>query len=437
MAYIQGCLPGAKGEQVLHSRRKGYRWPVVGAAVLVIAGGVLAIAVNGNHGARPTTQAAAPGPAAPSKSGSSPTVPASQLASAVAFSPTSAAADVPLDSPVSVQTTLGTLRSVVVQPASSQAPAGTALVGAVATGGQRWSSSGPLAPATTYTVDGMVGSGQTQVPFHSTFTTLKPAATITAVLLPNDGTTVGVGQPVVVKFSRSVASAEQATVLAHITISETSPVPGGWHWFSSRELHFRPQAFWPSGEQVTVATNLAGWDAGAGMWGSGTDTVRFTIGDSHVAVANLATEDMTVSDNGVVVATYPISGGSSQYPTQNGIHIAMDKESVVHMVSSTVGIPTASPNGYDEYVYNDVHISDSGEYVHAAPWSVGSQGRRNVSHGCVNLSTASSKAFYDLSQVGDVIEVVGGSRPPLAGDHGVMDWSTDWSQYTPGTITPA
>ncbi len=51
----------------------------------------------------------------------------------------------------------------------------------------------------------------------------------------------------------------------------------------------------------------------------------------------------------------------------DGIHIVLDKEPVVHMVSSTVGIPVNSPNGYDEYVYNDVHISDSGEYVHAAP----------------------------------------------------------------------
>jgi lipoprotein-anchoring transpeptidase ErfK/SrfK len=165
--------------------------------------------------------------------------------------------------------------------------------------------------------------------------------------------------------------------------------------------------------------------------------VHFAIGVSHVAVANLSTEQMTVSQNGAVVATYPISAGSTQYPTMNGIHIAMDKESVVHMVSSTVGIPVNSANGYDEMVYNDVHISDSGEYVHDAPWSVGSQGRHNVSHGCINLSPTDSKAFFDLSQVGDVIEVVGGPRPPVAGDHGVMDWSTDWSQYTPGTVTPA
>lgn len=79
----------------------------------------------------------------------------------------------------------------------------------------------------------------------------------------------------------------------------------------------------------------------------------------------------------------------------------------------------------------------SGEYVHDAPWSERSQGRSNVSHGCINLGPNDSKAFYDFSQDGDVIDVVGGTRPPVAGDHGVMDWTLDWSQWTPGVVTAA
>jgi hypothetical protein len=78
-----------------------------------------------------------------------------------------------------------------------------------------------------------------------------------------------------------------------------------------------------------------------------------------------------------------------------------------------------------------VHISDSGEYVHAAPWSVTSQGRANVSHGCINLSPANATAFFDFSRVGDIVVVTGSSRPAAVGDHGVMDWGTPWSQYTP------
>jgi len=103
----------------------------------------------------------------------------------------------------------------------------------------------------------------------------------------------------------------------------------------------------------------------------------------------------------------------------------------VHMVSSTNGVPVNSPDGYDELVYDDVHISDSGEYVHAAPWSVSSQGHSNVSHGCINLSPDNAAAFMGFSRVGDVVQVIGGPRPPALGDHGVMDWDTPWSQWIP------
>jgi hypothetical protein len=62
---------------------------------------------------------------------------------------------------------------------------------------------------------------------------------------------------------------------------------------------------------------------------------------------------------------------------------------------------------------------------------VSHQGSANVSHGCINLSPADAQAFFDFSRVGDIVIVTGGPRPPAFGDHGVMDWSTNWSEYTP------
>jgi lipoprotein-anchoring transpeptidase ErfK/SrfK len=222
-----------------------------------------------------------------------------------------------------------------------------------------------------------------------------------------------------------------------MSVSMSKPVAGGWHWFSADELHFRPATFWPAGDRITVTGDLDGWNAANGRWGSGQISDSFNVGSARVSVANLSTDEMTVTENGATVATYPISGGRAQYPTMNGTHIVLDRESVVRMDSATVGIPVNSPNGYDELVYDDVHISDSGEYVHAAPWSVGSQGVTNVSHGCINVSPANAQAFFDFSRIGDVVEVVGGPRPPVAGDHGVMDWSTAWSQWTPAAVHAA
>jgi lipoprotein-anchoring transpeptidase ErfK/SrfK len=354
-----------------------------------------------------------------------------QLAAAVTISPASGTTGVALNAPVTVSTAAGSLRSVQVVDAT-----GAALRGVLSPSGVRWSSSTPLQPTATYRVSATVarpdGIAAERV---AVFSTLTPTYQIGANAFPSDGMTVGVGQPIVINFDHDVrTSAGQAAALSHFTVSMSKPVPGGWHWFSLDELHFRPATFWPVGERVTVKANLDGWNAGLGRWGHGQIDDTFSIGNARVSIANLATDQMKVTLNGQTVATYPISGGRQQYPTMNGTHIVLDRESVVHMVSSTVGIPVKSPNGYDEYVYDDVHISDSGEYVHAAPWSVGSQGVTNVSHGCINMSPTNALAFFNFSRVGDVVEVIGGPRPPAYEDHGVMDWTTPGSQWTPAAV---
>ena len=352
------------------------------------------------------------------------------LADSVTFDPKPGAADVALDARVVVKADAARL-SAVRMTTTTNWP----IFGTLSSSGNRWQANGPLPSGTSFRVTATVsGSSGATAQTVSTFRTLTPAASVTATVFP-DSLTVGVAQPIVIRFNHFIATAAaRAAVVQRFTVTESRPVPGGWHWFSNRELHLRPQAFWPVGEKVTVTSDLNGWNAGDGMWGEGTVHAQFTIGDAHVAVANLATHRMTVTDNGRLVATYPFSGGRDMYPTMNGVHIVLDRESVVHMVSSTNGIPVNSPDGYDELVYNDVHITDSGEYVHAAPWSVSSQGRSNVSHGCINLSPGDALAFFGFSRVGDVVAVVAGPRPPELGDHGVMDWETKWNDWTPAVV---
>jgi lipoprotein-anchoring transpeptidase ErfK/SrfK len=311
---------------------------------------------------------------------------------------------------------------------------GIAISGARTTSADRWESIEPLAYGTTYRVTtSLLGPSKVRAESTMTFQTLTPQATVTASVFPHTGLTLGVGQPVVFRLSRSIADpAARASLISHLSVTESKPVPGGWHWFSNRELHFRPQAFWPTGEVVAVQWDLTAWNAGD-AWGTDNGSADFGIGDARVSYANLTTHQMTVTENGRTVATYPISGGKPTDPTMNGVHIVLDRRSVVEMNSATNGVPVNSPDGYDELVYNDVHISDTGEYVHAAPWSVSSQGRMNVSHGCINLSPANAKSFFDFSRVGDVVIVTGSPRPPVIGDHGVMDWDTGWQDFTPAT----
>ena len=51
------------------------------------------------------------------------------------------------------------------------------------------------------------------------------------------------------------------------------------------------------------------------------------------------------------------------------------------------------------------YLIDNLPYVHGAPWSVGSQGYANVSHGCINLSPDNADWYFNTVHLGDPIVV--------------------------------
>lgn len=384
---------------------------VVGA-VLAVAAATVAYSMNRSSGAGAI---------------GSPTTPTTAEAISLLVQPPDGSTNVAPDTIISVTAMTGHINAVTVAGTD-----GKPVSGALGTGGVAWRSSAVLALKTDYTVtiDAAMPSGKpTQQVTH--FHSLVPTSTLGVSITPATGLTVGVAQPIVLRFDHTVANKD--ALLAQLHMTQSNPVPGGWHWFSSRELHYRPQQYWPTGEKVTITADLVGFNAGSDVWGTSTATTTFSVGDVHISTANVQTHQMTVTSNGKVVATYPISAGQSKYPTMSGIHIDLYRQQDVHMVSSSVGIPVNSADGYDEHVYWDVNISDGGEFVHAAPWSTNSQGRSNVSHGCINLSVANAQAFYNFSRIGDVIEVTGSPRGPELGDHGTMDWNLAWSSWTPAT----
>ena len=180
---------------------------------------------------------------------------------------------------------------------------------------------------------------------------------------------------------------------------------------------------------VTLRARLAGTDAGRGVWGVADRTIRFRIGERRVSVVDVRTHRMKVTSGGRTLRVLPVSTGRERYPTTNGIHFVISKTKDELMDSSTVGIPRGSPGGYYQRVAWSVRISNSGEFVHAAPWSTGSQGRANVSHGCVNLSTADARAYYDTAIYGDPVEVTNSPVQLSAADGDVYDWALDWHTW--------
>src|SRR5690606_10549698 len=133
---------------------------------------------------------------------------------------------------------------------------------------------------------------------------------------------------------------------------------------------------WPAHTRVTFDAHLSGVRTGGDVYGGKNYSLSFKVGDSHISTAGEDTHKMEVRVNGKKVRTIPTSmgkGGARKYTTTNGIHLAMSKEDPTTMTSAWMGIPPGSPGGYSLTVYKSVRISDSGEYVHSAPWSVGSQ----------------------------------------------------------------
>jgi len=346
----------------------------------------------------------------------------------VTFAPAAGEANVALDAPVLVSVAGGKLSSVTVSTGpKDKAP----LVGQLDPAGSRWTSGATLAPATTYQVsaDVVAPNGHASVA-SSSFTTLTPTSKITAKVAPLNGTTVGVGQPIALYLSAPVK--DHAAVERRLTVTTDPPVAGSWLWLSDTQLHWRPQQYWQPKTKVTFDAALAGANFGGGQWGTESRKVAFTIGDSHVSVVDANTHQMTVTTNGVLDRTIPVSTGKDKDPTKSGVHVVMDKEAVTVMDSATVGIPAGSPDAYKLTVHWNVRISNSGEFVHAAPWSIGAQGRQNVSHGCVNASPADATWFFNYSQLGDVVEVKG-TPATLEVTNGFGDWNVPFPEPAPAS----
>jgi lipoprotein-anchoring transpeptidase ErfK/SrfK len=342
-------------------------------------------------------------------------------------SPRNHATRVALDAKAKVVAEVGRLRAVRVTGAG-----GRRLAGTLASDGRSWVSRGPLAPATRYkVVADAVDDAGTPTRRQSSFTTLTPRAELRAAVMPLDGETVGVGLPIGVWFNQPVA--DRAAVERRLdVICSSKKVTGAWHWFAANEVHYRPKAYWPAGARVTLHARLAGTDAGDGVWGVADRTISFRIGERRISVVDVRTHRMRVTSGGRTLRVLPVSTGRERYPTTNGVHFVIGKAQDELMDSSTVGIPRNSPGGYYEHVFWSVRISNSGEFVHAAPWSTGSQGRSNVSHGCVNLSTANAAWYFRLTRRGDVVEVRGSPKRP-GSSFGVADWNMSWSRWRAGS----
>jgi lipoprotein-anchoring transpeptidase ErfK/SrfK len=313
-------------------------------------------------------------------------------------------------------------------------PAGP-LPGKLSKNGKTWVSAGRLEPGVSYRIHstGTRSDGKKVVrdqQFRTENLTLDEQTY--ASVAPLQGETVGVGMPVIVTFDIPVT--DKKSIEKHMSVSATPRQPGAWHWISDQEVHWRPKSYWRAGSDVSVDVDINSIPAGAGIYGQESRHVDFTVGDAHVYKVNMDTHQMRVFSNGSLLRTIPITTGEEpKFTTRSGVKVILEKFRKKRMNSETIGIDRNSPDGYDiDDVEYAMRVTYSGEFVHAAPWSVGDQGSANVSHGCTGMSTANAGWLYDMTIRGDVVEYTGTSKP-MELTNGYGDWNLGFADWSAGS----
>lgn len=334
---------------------------------------------------------------------------------------------VPVDTLLAVEATGGGVRSVKV--AVSGNSKAQPIDGTVAPNGS-WVAKSRLDPATKYAVEAVAAdaAGVTKT-IKAAFTTAEIPrsqevfATLTPV--PELKQEYGVGMPIVLQFDVPVTNKAEFERNLHVT--SVPEQEGSWGWVSDTEVRYRPKEKWRPGTKVNLDANLNGVNAGRGAYGQESRRTQFTVGRDQSINVDLKSKRLTF-DSPAGKLDIPVSGGDSDHVTRTGTQVIMEKFDKTRMNSETTGISNQSADGYDMEVSYAMRITQSGEFLHAAPWNAGYFGRTNASHGCVGMSTTNADKLFERAQVGDIVTTTGTNRT-LENDNGWTMWALSWDEW--------
>ncbi|MFJ9820593.1 Ig-like domain-containing protein [Streptomyces sp. NPDC101151] len=351
-----------------------------------------------------------------------------QSTAAVSISPKSGASGVDTSGALKVNVTKGKLTEVTVKDAK-----GAKIEGAIAGGGASWTPSTHLAAGTKYSVHAVAKDSEgREAAEDSSFTTLTPKNTFLGNFTPEDGSTVGVGMPFSVRFTRGITNPQDVEKAIKIKTEPAVDVEG--HWFGNDRLDFRPEKYWKEGTKVTVDLNLDGVEGRDGVYGEQHKTVKFTIGRDQVSYVDAKKHTMKVTQDGKVIKTIPVTTGKPGYDTWNGQMVMREKLVVTRMNGETVGYG----GEYDiKDVPHAIRLTDSGTFIHGNYWGGGAFGNFNASHGCIGLrdvrggydKSVPAAWFFNHSMSGDVVVVKNSHDRTVAPDNGLNGWNMSWADW--------
>ncbi|MFY1695460.1 Ig-like domain-containing protein [Solwaraspora sp. WMMA2101] len=347
-----------------------------------------------------------------------------------AISPEADAKDLPISTEIGTSVSGGEVTSVTLVE-----DGGGEVSGSMRDDGTSWVPDKPLKNNKKYTAT-VVATSATgdEEKKTTTFSTMGKSGSQTGTgLYLFDGRTYGVAMPVVVEFFPGVPEKERANVQKRMFVSTDPPQPGTWYWVANgSQAFYRAPDYWQPGTSLTARIALAGHPTGDGRYGDQDRGATATIGDKVTMEVDNATKQLSMFKDDKLVKQMPVSLGKPSTPSSSGTMVVMDKQ------AQTV-FDTFAELGPEEGYRTDIsfaqRITWGGEFIHAAPWSVGDQGVRNVSHGCVNLSMANAEWLFSQTKVGDPITVKGTERK-LADGNGWTAWNLTWEEFVKGSALP-
>jgi lipoprotein-anchoring transpeptidase ErfK/SrfK len=404
-------------------------------ATIAAAGAALLLATAGcGGGGKPVSKSSSEATAPPSGASSSagPTTPPPPEPVNLTANVADGARKVTVDTVVNVKAAAGTLTKVKLAFSYTDRdgrPVKGTVPGKVSKDRGSWTAADRLEPAATYWLS-MTGKSTTGEPRTVThvFTThnLTLDEQTWPTLYPLPKSKVGIGMPVVLTFDVPVRDKKEFQ--KNLQVNSSPAQKGSWRWFSDTQVRFRPARYWKPGTKVTVRANLNGVKAGNGVYGQKSAATSFTVGRSLVTRINLASDVAKVYRNGKLVRTIYVSGGKPGWQTRSGIKLIMDKQTNKKMTNEMIG----AKEDYTLISRHALRITNSGEFIHSAPWNAAHFGRRNASHGCTGMSNANAAWMYSNTLIGDPVVTTGSSRRVEDGN-GYSDWNLSYAQYKKGS----
>jgi lipoprotein-anchoring transpeptidase ErfK/SrfK len=255
-------------------------------------------------------------------------------------------------------------------------------------------------------------------PLNASATTVPPVNRPAFSVAPANGATVGVAQPLALTFAQPVP--DRQAVQATLQVSTSPPVRGAWYWLDDRHVDYRPERFWSAGTRVALRT------------GPGAAVSTFTVGRSQVIRVDAKRHRLTVLRDGAPIKHFRASTGKHGWETRNGTEVMMDRVGAKHWTPDSIN----APEQYSLYSKYAIRITQSGEFVHDAPWSHKKIGKHNTTHGCVGLRTADAKWIWDNSMLGDPVLVHGSSsQHPQTVANRYDDWNIPWATWRKGNAS--